>query len=287
MRDGIDEKGKKTHLENVSVAIARTIGEMPNELAILEIEQLYVDLIARADRYIYAGSQYFASRRIAQAIAKRVAEENGPEIVIVNPLSADGWLETVAMDSARARLFQAIKRQDKRDRLRIYHPVTDSGEPIYVHSKVMIVDDWALRVGSSNMNNRSMRLDSECDVTIDNMSKPCKKTAEGISAVMFDLIGEHLDIAADDIAAEFALSHSITSSIEKLRGEGHSLRHYTVPELTDTEKYLADHEVLDPEGPEEMFEAMSTRSIFRGRLGRFNAKLRRKKKEIAHDRLRR
>ncbi|HEY0275012.1 MAG TPA: phospholipase D-like domain-containing protein [Paenirhodobacter sp.] len=35
-----------------------------------------------------------------------------------------------------------------------------------MHAKVMIVDDRVLRVGSSNFNNRSLRLDSECDVIL-------------------------------------------------------------------------------------------------------------------------
>ena len=40
-------------------------------------------------------------------------------------------------------------------------------EPIYVHAKMTIVDDEVLRAGSSNMNSRSIRHDTECDVTID------------------------------------------------------------------------------------------------------------------------
>ena len=45
--------------------------------------------------------------------------------------------------------------------------MTDGGAPIYVHSKVLVVDDRLLRIGSSNINNRSMGFDSECDVAIE------------------------------------------------------------------------------------------------------------------------
>jgi hypothetical protein len=38
----------------------------------------------------------------------------------------------------------------------VYWPVTDGGTPIYVHSKVLVVDERLTRVGSSNLNNRSM-----------------------------------------------------------------------------------------------------------------------------------
>jgi hypothetical protein len=67
-----------------------------------EIEALYLGQISRAKRWIYAESQYFASRRFCEAMALRPDEPNGPEIVIINPVTAAGWLELIAMDSARA-----------------------------------------------------------------------------------------------------------------------------------------------------------------------------------------
>ena len=33
-----------------------------------------------------------------------------------------------------------------------------------IHSKVMVVDDFLLRIGSANLNNRSMGTDTECDL---------------------------------------------------------------------------------------------------------------------------
>ena len=36
-----------------------------------------------------------------------------------------------------------------------------------VHAKVMIVDDRSARVGSANLSNRSMGLDTECDLVLD------------------------------------------------------------------------------------------------------------------------
>lgn len=157
----------EVQFDNVDVAIARSTPEMDDSQPIREIEQLYLEQLAQAERFIYAESQYFASRRIAEAIARRQEEEDAPEIVLINPLTADSWLEPVAMDTARARLFEAVEKHDRHGRFRIYHPFTAGGEPIYVHAKVTIIDDKVIRVGSSNMNNRSMRLDTECDVVID------------------------------------------------------------------------------------------------------------------------
>lgn len=134
---------------DIEIGIARTVPEMAKQEPKYEIEALYIDLIARAKRWFYAESQYFASRKVAEAIAKRLTEPGGPEFVIVHPTKAEGWLEPIAMDSARARLVEALHQQDRYGRLRLYHPYTAGGQPIYVHAKVTVVDDEVLRVGSS------------------------------------------------------------------------------------------------------------------------------------------
>ena len=60
------------------------------------------------------------------------------------------------------------------------------------------------------------------------------------------------------------------ATIERLRGAGNRLRPYEVPDLSAVDAWLADNEVLDPEGPEEMFESLTKRSLFR-RLRRLPA----------------
>ena len=256
---------------DVDVAISRTFPEMDDQDPVHEIEALYLDLIARARRFIYAESQYFASRRVAEAIARRLEEPDGPEVVIVNPVAAEGWLEPIAMDTARARLVAALRRRDPHGRFRIFHPVTAGGEPIYVHAKVTVIDDAVLRVGSSNFNNRSMRLDTECDVSID-ADRPGAGSGEEIRAAILrirdDLIAEHLDSDADTVARTIAEKESLIAAIDALRRDGRTLVDYEIPDLSETEKWLADNEVLDPETPEEVFEPINERDLL-GRLGRF------------------
>lgn len=257
-------KELETQFRDVGVAIARTAPEMPGSDAVLEVERLYLDQIARAERFIYAESQYFASRKIAVAIARRLDEPDGPEIVIVNPLSAQGWLEPIAMDSARARLMKALRARDVHGRLKMYHPVTAAGEPIYVHAKILIVDDAVIRVGSSNMNNRSLRLDTECDVTVDAGLPGNDGARETIAWVRDRLLAEHLGVEITTVSGALAETRSLIATIETLRGEGKTLCPYELPDLSKVEKWLADNEVLDPEGPQEMFEALSKRDLFRG-----------------------
>ncbi len=251
------------HFTNVPAAISRSQPEMPGVAPVREIEQLYLDLIARAERMLYAESQYFASRRIAEAIARRLEEPDGPEIVIVNPEQADGWLEQVAMDTARARLVEALRKRDKHGRLRIYHPFTAGGQPIYVHAKVLVVDDAVLRVGSSNFNNRSLRLDTECDVTIEREA-PGDARSASIASIRNGLLAEHLGCEPEEIAQTIADKGSLIAAIELLRHRGdRTLRPYETPDLKRVTEWLADHEVLDPENPEDLFEPIASGGLFR------------------------
>jgi phosphatidylserine/phosphatidylglycerophosphate/cardiolipin synthase-like enzyme len=250
--------------DNVRVAVSRSMPAYRDRRAVLEIERVYLDLIARARRFIYAESQYFSSRRIAEAIACRLEETDGPELVLVNPVTSHGWLEPIAMDTARARLFEALRRLDRYGHLRLYHPVTAGGEGIYVHAKLMVVDDEVLHIGSSNMNNRSMRLDTECDVTIDARLEGNAHATVGIARIRSGLLAEHLGVSPDRIDDVFSKTGSLIQTVESLRSSGRSLIPYQVPDLHDVEKWLADNEVLDPNGPAEMLENLTRGRLLRG-----------------------
>ncbi|MBU2957074.1 phospholipase D-like domain-containing protein [Paracoccus sp. 1_MG-2023] len=263
------------------LAIARTRPEMDDVQPSFEIEQMYLDLVERAKRVIYAESQYFASRRVAQAIARRLVEEDPPEIIIVTPVSAQGWLEPIAMDSARAKLFEALKRLDHKDRLRLYHPVTDGGEDIYVHAKVTMVDDQYLRVGSSNFNNRSMRLDTECDIVLAADRPGDEDTGKRITALRDDLLAEHLGLSPAEVTDAIARHGRLIPAIEenlRSRGQGRTLVPYELPELNGFYEWLAENEILDPDGPDQIFEAPAKRGLRLGWFRKLRSVARRRRK---------
>lgn len=257
--------GLRADFENVSVGISRTLPAMDDHENVHEIEALYVALIRRAKKWIYAESQYFASRLIAEEIAQRLHEPDGPEVVVINPTTADGWLEPVAMDTARARLLTALKDCDLHNRFRLYHPFTGGGNPIYVHAKVMVIDDEVLRVGSSNLNNRSLRLDSECDVTFDAHGAN-SRTADTICGIRNSLLAEHLDVECGAVESKLSETGSLIATIDALRGLGRTLRDFQLPELAPVAQWLADTKLLDPEGPSEMFESPTRRIRLLARL---------------------
>lgn len=247
---------------DVMLAISRTKAEYEGIPEIREIEKLYLDMIASAKKFIYAENQYFTAPEIAAAIARRMQEENPPEIVIVMPYEADGWIEQKAMDGARLRLCQAIGKVDTNDHFRIFYPVTQAGNPIYVHAKLMIVDDQILRIGSSNMNNRSLGLDSECDVLLE--SDADSPDARTIAALRTRLMAEHLNVDEEQIATKFEECGSLLETITAFQKDhGRTLRTLDVEEPDGLDKFIADNEILDPKNADGFFEPMSQRGLFK------------------------
>lgn len=136
--------------------------------------------------------------------------------------------------------------------------------PGYVHAKMMIIDDEVLHVGSSNINNRSLRLDTECDVTIDARSAGNESALPRIRALRDRLPAEHLGVQSGAVAAAIEGKGSLIGAIDGLLIARRSLRRYEMPEPQDVERWLADNQVLDPEGAEEVFEAMTRGGLLSG-----------------------
>jgi phospholipase D1/2 len=243
--------GLGTDFRNAELAIARTRGQSDVADEVREIEAMFVDQIASARSFIYAETQYFASRRIAEAIAERLAEEDGPEFVIVNPKTADGWLEETVMGAARAQLIEQLEKVDVHGRFRIYTPVTAGGEDIYVHAKIMIVDDVMLRIGSANMNNRSMGLDSECDLVLDTRRPANRGFVDAIARMRAGLMAEHLGTSPEAVDAAVRDKGSLIAAVESLRGQGRTLVPFEPPEISEAAAKIAESEALDPEAADE------------------------------------
>ncbi len=274
--------GLTAEFENVEIGIARTRAEYGDCPQVSEIEELFVEQIRRAKRFIYAETQYFASRAIAEAICERLLEPDPPEFVIINPLTADGWLEQIAMDTARVELVRTLNDADHAGRFRIFYPVASDGTPIYVHAKLMIVDDEILRVGSANMNNRSMGLDSECDVFIDAARPANGHVSPAITGLRHRLLAEHCGVSEETIVAALDRQGSMLAAIESLVPSGKHLEPLPLKHLSEAERALGESALLDPERPGEMFEPIERRGLFRrkGQLMRLRLmdRLRRSKK---------
>src|SRR4051812_21879511 len=186
-------------MRDVSVSVACTLPPGPETPAVRQIESLYLDMIGRARDYIYIENQYFTSDSVGQALKARLAEPEGPEIVLVTRLLSHGWLEENTMTVLRTRLVRMLREADTHKRFRAYYPHVESlaeGTCLDLHSKVMIVDDEWLRVGSSNLSNRSMGVDTEADVTIEAEGRT--EVRQAIRAFRDRLIAEHAGVPVEE-----------------------------------------------------------------------------------------
>ena len=239
----------KPALRNVDVGITRTLPELDRRPEVREVEALNLAAIAAARDTIYLENQYLAARRLVDGLAARLREGDGPEIVIVLPRRGNNPLERGTMDSARHRLIQELWAADEHRRLGVYWPVTDGGAPIYVHSKVLVADDRLLRVGSSNLNNRSLGFDSECDVAIeaDPNSSEHDDVRRKITSVRHQLVSEHLGVSVGEFEQAMRRSRSFLKAIEELRGQGRTLRPFTERTVSGESSPLAENDLMDPD----------------------------------------
>ncbi len=241
-------------IENVELGIARTEPEYGKQPEVREVEQLLLDSIASARESIYIEAQYFSARKVGEALLDRLQQEKGPEVVVLLPEHTTGWLSQKTMDVLRERMFKQLMNADREGRLRLYAPcVPGLGEEcVNVHSKVTIIDDELVRVGSANLNNRSMGLDTECDIAIEANGREDVRRA--IAAFRNRLLGEHLGMEPARIEQALAQEGSLIRAIESLRGPGRSVRPLTLRVTADVDALVPDEEIVDPARPFETGE---------------------------------
>lgn len=242
--------GLDADMQNVEVAVVRTEPAFGDYREVREVEQLYLDAIAAAQDYIYIENQYFTAEVIGQALAERLAEPNGPEVILVLPLEVEGWLSQQSMDMMRVGLIRKLREADRHQRLGVYYPhKPDLGKlSINVHAKLMIMDDCLVRAGSANLNNRSMGLDTECDLAVEARQND-RHVRDAIRRFRNRLLAEHLDCDIDQIDAGVAQTGSLIGAIERLQKQDRRLQPLE-PQLPQPDKrLLRDLRLTDPERP--------------------------------------
>jgi phospholipase D1/2 len=235
---------------DVNVAIARTVAESADEPAVVEVRRLYLDLIAAARHSIYLENQYFTCGELGDALAARLRDPRGPEIVAVIRPVGTGWLEAPTMGALRSALLHQLHEADRYGRFRAYYPCL-AGERddtcCDLHSKLMIVDDEWLRAGSANFANRSMAVDMECDLAIEASGDPHARAA--IAAARDQLIAEHLGRSVPAIRRAIRSHRSLVAAIDSLvRASGRTLRPFAKPAEPPL-AITALAGVVDPEKP--------------------------------------
>ncbi len=255
--DGFDPwpDGVQADLQDVPVAIARTEPAHGGRAEVRENERLHVEAIRQAKRLIYMENQYFTSPVIAAALAERLAEPDGPEVVLVSTGRSPSWFDSMTMDTARAEVLFRLESADHHDRFFAFSPNTAGGERIIVHAKVTIVDDRILRIGSTNLNNRSLGMDTECDVAV------APKEATGWDAIRrfrHRTIAHFIGVAGQEFAAAEAV----------LGLTGKAMRQFDTGRLTPlgatppslVQRTIAEFQIGDPISPADAWRPWKRRN---------------------------
>jgi phosphatidylserine/phosphatidylglycerophosphate/cardiolipin synthase-like enzyme/uncharacterized membrane protein YdjX (TVP38/TMEM64 family) len=241
------------HVENARLAVSITAPPIDGRDGVKQVEKLYLDMIAAARSYIYIENQYFTSDVIGDALKASLAQPTGPDIIVVTRLLSHGWLEEVTMSTLRTKLVRELRAADRHGRFHCFYPhVPGLGEGtcLDIHSKVMIVDDEWCRIGSSNLSNRSMGMDTECDLTLE--AGGDAKIAAAIRKFRNDLVGEHSGVAPEAVEEAVTAAGTLSKGIESLAtaGDARTLMVLPAPELPEAKLVVAS--VGDPDSPIEL-----------------------------------
>ena len=234
--------------QDCPVEIDRTYPRYGNHPAVTEVQESYCRQIAAARRWIYIENQYLSSERICNALVDRMTQPDAPELILVLPLRSGGWLEEVSMGLRRRHFLHRLTAAMAPERLRLLYPhIPGCGaDYLTVHAKFMAIDGTLLRVGSANLSNRSMGLDSECDLTV---AGDTDRIRRGVTDVVCRLLAEHLGSDTETVAQRLSESASLVATVDTLNGDERGLR--PLPDTRGPPPYLPAEATdwLDPERP--------------------------------------
>jgi phosphatidylserine/phosphatidylglycerophosphate/cardiolipin synthase-like enzyme/uncharacterized membrane protein YdjX (TVP38/TMEM64 family) len=233
---------------DVHVAISRTVPPLENRPAVHEVEELFCRSIIKAEKSIYIENQFLTADSIADALIDCMSEKPDLEVLIVAPNVHQSWLEERAMNIGRVRFMRKIADHDLEDRVRLVFPAVpgdDSGQGVMVHAKFMVIDDRLIRVGSANINNRSMRTDTECDLSIEAENDDQKKA---ILAIRNRLLSEHLACKPEEIG-EAIEADGLIRAIDRFKDQDRSLQPVELKDTPEDQLSETVRSFADPEKP--------------------------------------
>jgi phosphatidylserine/phosphatidylglycerophosphate/cardiolipin synthase-like enzyme len=239
------------------------------------IARAYLKAFARARRLVYLEDQYLWSLAATEALRDALAHNPELHIAVVIPRfpDPDGAIAGEASRIGRERVLDALHAVGH-DRVAVYDLENSEGTPIYVHSKVCIVDDVWMAVGSDNLNRRSWTHDSELSCAVIDSRRdgrtPTDPAGLGDGArvlareTRIRLAAEHLGRAPDDIgdlvdpASWFEALRKSADGLDAWhrlgaageRPPGH-LRQHPIERVRGTRRWgrgLAHAVLLDPDG---------------------------------------
>lgn len=250
------------------VALVRTQPKWRKNPEINEGLDLHLAVIMGARKTLYIENQYLTARTVVEALCRRLAEPDGPEIVTIGPAASPSFFDRMTMDSARTTAIERLTKADVHGRFRAYNARTRHDEPIIVHSKTMIADDDFLRIGSANLNNRSGGLDTEVDLALE--AEPGEAGAEARETIVTFrnlLIGHFVNRNLLEVEAAIAQAGGIIGAIELLDNPQQRRLCPCEPyPLSWLERFIVRWSLGDPVSPSDAWLPWMRRRVLREQL---------------------
>jgi phospholipase D1/2 len=250
-------EGVAPDFRDVAIGIARTLPPYDGVAEVREVEALFVAMIGAAERWLYIENQFLTCSKLAPLLVRRLQEQPALEVLIVGPKTHESWLEQRTMLNGRIRFMRTLRDAGVGDRVRLVHPAVRQGgreTDVMVHSKVLAVDDRLIRIGSANLNNRSMGTDSECDLAIEARND---RERAAVLNVLARLAGEHCGATPAAMRAALADTGSLFAAVDRLATPERFLKPIDDGDPEPNEFSAPVEAVADPERPigAEMFLA--------------------------------
>lgn len=268
-------------VEARSIAFSRTQAQLMATFQppINEIKYQYLDSIRLSNSLIYIENQYFSSTIIYNALMERIRDERRPrlEIIIIIPERPQALVEDIFVGGTQADLLRSLKQAASNfgHSMGIYYTATEREDgteaPVYIHSKVLIVDDRFLSIGSANTTNRSLGLDTELDVSWEARYRRHFRTKKSIRRVRTELLSEHCGITDPVKKEELNNIEGLVDYLDSLaekpeyRIKKHRLKTY-FSENDWLKALKIDELIIDPEKAileENLFEMFSPEVLSR------------------------
>jgi phosphatidylserine/phosphatidylglycerophosphate/cardiolipin synthase-like enzyme len=208
-----------------TIALSRTQGRtiLPEQSSVREIRALYKDAIAEAENLIYIESQYFSARAVYNALNARMRAHGRSrlQIVIMLPRQPEAFFEEIGLGTTQAKYLRWLMRTAQRTghAFGVYNSRA-AGRNLrrvktYIHSKLMIVDDRFLTVGSANASNRSMGFDSELNVCFE-AGNGDWALIQSIRDARASLLAEHCGLIADQDLERLSNAEDLVAFLESV-----------------------------------------------------------------------
>ena len=158
--------------DGVPMQIVRTMPSPHHDYSILET---YLNAVRNANDYILIEDQYWRAPLLVDAIMSRMAVRPSLQLVVVTndvdewtdpgcfwTATTHQWLQTTFPDRYHAVRMASFASTELDDGRRVRGEFQD----VFIHSKLLIVDDLFMSVGSANTNHRGFLYEYELNVNV-------------------------------------------------------------------------------------------------------------------------